>query len=48
MNHLFKLNIRLLATLIAAVATLALASCGPDPIPEPDDKDPENVQVNKW
>lgn len=48
MNHLFKLNIRHLATLFAAVATLALASCGPDPIPEPDDKDPENVQVNKW
>jgi len=48
MRKLFNFNIRLLATLFAAVATLALASCDKNPVPEPDDKDPEHIQVNKW
>ena len=30
------------------LATLLLGACGPDPIPEPDPSDPEDVQVNKW
>ena len=35
----------LVATLIAA---LMLGACGPDPVPEPDPTDPEDVQINKW
>ena len=35
----------LVASLLVA---LLLGACGPDPVPEPDPTDPEDVQVNKW
>ena len=37
--------LHLVALLLVA---LLLGACGPDPIPEPDPTDSEDVQVNKW